>query len=68
MPITPNRDPTPEMPEMPEETGGGGGGEETSENALHRNGAGWSSGTPTAGMGDQNRRGFPLSLHVEREL
>jgi hypothetical protein len=37
-------------------------------NALHRNGAGWSSGTPTAGMGDQNRRGFPLSLHVERRL
>jgi hypothetical protein len=66
MPITPNRDPTPEMLEMPEERGGGG--EERSRNALHRNGAGWSSGTPTAGMGDQNRRGFPLSLHVGRGL
>jgi hypothetical protein len=38
MPVTPNRDPTPEMPEMPEERGGGR--EERSENALHRNGAG----------------------------
>jgi hypothetical protein len=37
MPVTPNRDPTPEMPEMPEERGGR---EERSENALHRNGAG----------------------------
>jgi hypothetical protein len=25
-------------------------------NALHRNGAGWSSGTTTAGMIDQNKK------------
>jgi len=48
------------MPEMPEERGRGRRGEERRADALHRNGAGWSSGTPTAGMGDQNRRGFPF--------
>jgi hypothetical protein len=34
MPITPNRDPTPEMLEKPEERGGGGGGEERCEKRL----------------------------------
>jgi hypothetical protein len=33
-----------------------GGEERSEEERLHRNGAGWSSGTTTAGMIDQNKK------------
>jgi hypothetical protein len=61
MPITPNS----KMP-TPRKCLGQRG--EDREEALHRNGASCSSGTPTRRVGDQNRRDFPLMSLMKEEL
>ena len=63
-PFTPNRGSNARDAEMPEERKRRRG----ERGALHRNGAGQRSGTPTAGMGDQNRGCFPLTVMLKEKL